>query len=93
MYSGLLVDAFRFFKEGIETEAYKTEAYKVLYKGILKTLLILLHDFPDFLIEASFILIENVPKQFLQIKNVILSAYPLQMKVPDPFRISEPVLL
>lgn len=93
MYAGLLVDSFRFFKEGIETESYKSEAYKVLYKGMLKTLLVLLHDFPDFLIEASFVLIENVPKQFLQIKNVILSAYPMTMKVPDPFRITEPLEL
>lgn len=87
----MLVDTFRFFKETLDTDVYRSEVYKTFYKGMLKTLLVLLHDFPEFLIESSFILIENVPKPFLQVKNVILSAFPQNMKVPDPFRTTDGV--
>jgi Cell division control protein, negative regulator of transcription len=73
----------------METEIYKTEIYKVYYKGLLRVLLVLLRDFPEFLIEASFLLVENVPKRFNQVKNLILSAFPKSMKPPDPFRVSK----
>jgi len=54
-------------------------------------MLILLHDFPEFLIEASFILVENLPDKFHQIRNIILSAFPKSMQPPDPFRVDSQV--
>jgi CCR4-NOT transcription complex subunit 1 len=86
-----LIDLFRFFKETIEGDYYHAESYKNFFKGMLRMLLVLLHDFPDFLIESSFTLIENLPKKFNQVKNIVLSAFPTSMKPPDPFRTNDQV--
>jgi len=53
--------------------------------------LILLHDFPEFLIEASFVFLENLPEKFNQVRNVILSAFPKSIMPPDPFRVNPQV--
>lgn len=58
---------------------------KMFYKGTLRLLLVLLHDFPDFLCDFSFCLLEEIPEFFMQVKNIIVSAYPKGMRIPDPF--------
>ena len=58
---------------------------KMFYKGTLRLLLVLLHDFPDFLCDFSFCLLEEIPDYFMQVKNIIVSAYPKGMRIPDPF--------
>lgn len=47
--------------------------------------MVLLHDFPDFLCHFSFGLLEEIPDQFMQVKNIMVSAYPKGMRIPDPF--------
>jgi len=91
LYCGLMIDLFRFFKETFEGEIYKTEFYKQFYRGTLRALLVMLHDFPEFLIEASFILVENLPEKFHQVRNIIFSAFPKTMQPPDPFRVTEQI--
>ena len=83
----LILDLFRFFKETIDTEYYKTDYMKSYFKATLRILLIILHDFPEFLIEMSFTLCENLPDKFHQVRNLILSAFPKNMQPPDPFRV------
>mmetsp|Transcript_31 Transcript_31/g.30 ORF Transcript_31/g.30 Transcript_31/m.30 type:complete len:187 (+) Transcript_31:360-920(+) len=85
----LLVDLFKFFKETMIPEFYKTEFYKKFYKGSLRTLVVILRDFPDILIESSFLLVENIPPKFNQFRNMILSAFPKTMQPPDPFKAAE----
>jgi len=92
-YALLLVSLFKFFKETMEGEAYKNESYKLFYKGTLRALLVMLHDFPEFLIEASFVLVENLPDKFNQVRNIIFSAFPKTMQPPDPFRVTEQIEL
>ena len=58
----------------------------------MRALLILLHDFPDFLAETSFILIESLSEKLSHIRNVILSAAPRSVSSPDPFRVTSQVL-
>lgn len=77
----------------MEGDNYKAESYKLFYKGTLRCLLVLLRDFPEFLIEASFILVENLPDKFNQVRNIIFSAFPQTMLPPDPFRVTEQVIL
>lgn len=62
-----------------------TSEMKMFYKGTLRLLLVLLHDFPDFLCHFSFILLEEIPENFMQVKNIMVSAYPKGMRIPDPF--------
>jgi len=76
----------------MDGDAYKSDAYKLFYKGTLRALLVMLHDFPEFLIEASFILVENLPDKFNQVRNIIFSAFPQTMLPPDPFRVTEQVI-
>jgi len=83
----LILDLLRFFKETIDTEYYKTDYMKSYFKGTLRMLLVILHDFPEFLIEMSFTLCESLPEKFYQVRNLILSAFPKNMQPPDPFRV------
>lgn len=60
---------------------------KDLYKGVLRILLILHHDFPEFVAENHFQLCNVIPTHCAQLRNLILSAYPSSFqKLPDPFR-------
>jgi CCR4-NOT transcription complex subunit 1 len=48
-------------------------------------LLILLHDFPEFLCCYHFGFMDVLPLQCIQLRNLVLSAFPKVMKLPDPF--------
>jgi len=58
---------------------------KRLYKGTLKMLLVLLHDFPEFLADYHLSLCEAIPPTCVQLRNLILSAFPRSLRLPDPF--------
>lgn len=62
-------------------------ASRDLYRGTLRILLVLLHDFPDFLSEYYFSLCDAVPPHCIQLRNIILSAYPIHITLPDPHRV------
>jgi len=59
-------------------------ATKDLYRGALRLLLVLLHDFPDFLSEYYFSLCDVIPQRCVQLRNIILSAFPPAIILPDP---------
>ncbi|KAH8695355.1 putative Ccr4-Not transcription complex subunit [Talaromyces proteolyticus] len=64
-----------------------TYVAKDLYKGVLRILLILHHDFPEFVAENHFQFCNVIPAHCAQLRNLILSAYPSSFhKLPDPFR-------
>lgn len=56
-----------------------------LYRGTLRILLILLHDFPEFLCDYHQSLCDLVPTSCIQLRNLILSAFPRNRRLPDPF--------
>lgn len=59
---------------------------KLLYRGVLRILLVLHHDFPEFLAEWHFSICEVIPVHCTQLRNLILSAYPSSLSdLPDPF--------
>ena len=86
-FSNLLIVIFNFLKEVSDPEFFKTDTLKTFYKGVMRVLLVILNDFPDFLVEMSFVLCEHIPEKFIQIRNLILSAYPSSMKPSDPLRV------
>ncbi|KAJ5239814.1 CCR4-Not complex component N.t1.c1 C-terminal [Penicillium chermesinum] len=58
-----------------------------LYKGVLRVLLVLHHDFPEFVAENHFQFCNVIPAHCAQLRNLVLSAYPSSFaKLPDPFR-------
>ena len=59
---------------------------KDLYRGLLRILMILQHDFPEFLAENHYRLCNIIPAGCNQLRNLILSACPQAMPMlPDPF--------
>ena len=61
------------------------DAIRQLYKGTLKVLLVLLHDFPEFLCDYHLSFCEAIPHPCVQLRNLVLSAFPRSMRLPDPF--------
>lgn len=60
---------------------------KDLYKGVLRILLILHHDFPEFVAGNHFQFCNVIPAHCTQLRNLVLSAFPSSFqKLPDPFR-------
>lgn len=57
----------------------------LLYKGTLRVLLVLLHDFPEFLCDYHYGFCDVIPPNCIQMRNLILSAFPRNMRLPDPF--------
>lgn len=56
-----------------------------LYRGCLRLLLVLLHDFPEFLSEYYFTLCDAIPPGCIQLRNIVLSAFPSTIILPDPY--------
>lgn len=80
----LLHSLFKFMAPFLKT-ATLHNAVGTLYRGSLSLLLVLLHDFPEFLSENFFSLSDAIPPRCVQFRNVILSAYPPQLSIPDPY--------
>ena len=59
------------------------EPVRKLYKGTLRVLLIILHDFPDFLCEYHLLLCEIIPASCVQLRNLVLSAVPRGIRLAD----------
>eukprot|EP00299_Pterocystis_sp_00344_P016155 c8098_g1_i2.p1 GENE.c8098_g1_i2~~c8098_g1_i2.p1 ORF type:complete len:985 (+),score=183.88 c8098_g1_i2:1681-4635(+) len=84
LFHKLLVDLFKFLEPCLRT-ALLNDTVRLLYKGCLRILLVLLHDFPEFLCEYHFSLCDAIPPSCVQLRNLILSAFPRNMRLPDPF--------
>ncbi|XP_039287191.1 LOW QUALITY PROTEIN: CCR4-NOT transcription complex subunit 1 [Nilaparvata lugens] len=57
----------------------------ILRPGTLRVLLVLLHDFPEFLCDYHYGFCDVIPPNCIQMRNLILSAFPRNMRLPDPF--------
>jgi CCR4-NOT transcription complex subunit 1 len=80
----LLSCLFRFQWMYLQT-AELGESTRLLYKASLRILLVLLHDFPEFLAAYHHQLCEVIPPTCVQLRNLVLSAFPRNMRLPDPF--------
>lgn len=60
-------------------------ATKMFYRGTLRVLVVLLHDFPEFLCSNYITFAQSIPHSCVQLRNLILSAFPRVMHLPDPF--------
>jgi len=73
------------FLEPYLRECNLTDPVKLLYKGVLRIFLVLLHDFPEFLCENHVFFLDAAPTNCVQLRNLVLSAFPRNMRLPDPF--------
>lgn len=89
-YSNLIVELLRFYKETVTEESFQTDFMQSYYKGSLRVFLILLHDYPSFLCEYAYVFCDEIPTQFIQVKNIILACFPKNISPPDPFQVMNP---
>lgn len=79
-FVSLLLALFKFQKV-----QKSSEIVNVVFKGITRILTLLLHDFPDFLVNHHYVLSTAIPSHYTQLRNIVLSAFPRQMVLPDPY--------
>jgi CCR4-NOT transcription complex subunit 1 len=84
-YMHRLLSALLVFLQPFLKTSQLNEAIRKLYKGTLRILLVLLHDFPEFLCEFHLSFCDLIPLNCVQLRNLILSAFPRSMRLPDPF--------
>lgn len=57
---------------------------RLFYRGVLRLVVVVLHDAQDFLADNHHELCEVLPPVCLQLRNLVLSATPRQMVAPEP---------
>lgn len=62
-----------------------SDAVSVVYKGALRVFLAVANDEPNFLVENHYELLNNLPHVYMQLRNIILSAFPKGLSVPNPY--------
>lgn len=82
-FANLLCELVKFEGTYIDGKNFP-ELIAVMYKGTLRIFLIILHDYPMFLIENHYTLCNNIPASFVQLRNLVLSAFPDNIQLPDP---------
>ena len=80
----LMIDLFLFLEAHI-CRVELTDAIKHLYKGALRALLVLLHDFPGFLAGYHLSFCNVIHENCVQLQNLVISAFPKDMVLPYPF--------
>ncbi|KAI8147372.1 CCR4-Not complex component, Not1-domain-containing protein [Fennellomyces sp. T-0311] len=80
----LLLELLRFLGPLLDRRVLQ-KATRQFYRGTLRFLVVLLHDFPEFLSEHYMTFVQVVPHSCIQLRNLILSAFPRVMYLPDPF--------
>ncbi|EUD73768.1 hypothetical protein YYG_00856 [Plasmodium vinckei petteri] len=84
IYKNLLVALFTFLKYCLK-KLQISKAIESLYIGTVRILLVLLHDFPEFLCSYYVTFCSLFPINCIQLRNIVLSAFPRNIKLPDPF--------
>ncbi|KAF2936785.1 hypothetical protein DAI22_03g002600 [Oryza sativa Japonica Group] len=82
-FQRLILDLFKFMEPYLRNVELG-EPMCLMYKGTMRVLLILLHDFPEFLCNYHFSFCDMIPSSCIQMRNVILDAHPQDMRVVDP---------
>ena len=80
-----LLIAMLLFLQPFLKHVQMTEAVRRLYKSTLRFMLVILHDFPEFLSDYHLSLCDVIPPTCVQLRNLVLSAFPRTMRLPDPF--------
>ncbi|KAL6454250.1 hypothetical protein SBY92_003711 [Candida maltosa Xu316] len=72
-------------ENGTENGGTGPDVFNVVYKAINRIFVGILHDYPEFLVDCHYQLITAIPRGYIQLRNIVLSATPKDVNVPDPF--------
>ncbi|KPA78215.1 hypothetical protein ABB37_06376 [Leptomonas pyrrhocoris] len=84
-YADLLNGAMLFVKFLIKGNRISPNGL-VYYKTVFKLVLVLLHDYPQFLIGQHYPLCEAIPLSCVQLLNTVLCSFPPEQRLPEPFQ-------
>ena len=84
-YMHRLLISLLLFLQPFLKHAQLNDSIRRLYRGTLRVLLVLLHDFPEFLSDYHLSLCDVIPPTCVQMRNLVLSAFPRSVRLPDPF--------
>ena len=73
-YKELVVNLFTFLKSNMLAGQKLSVPLAKFYEGTLRTILVIRHDYPDFLCDFHFNLVNSLPEHCIQLKNIVLSA-------------------
>nr|GLL40743.1 CCR4-NOT transcription complex subunit 1-like [Ipomoea trifida] len=80
----LLVDLLQFMEPFLRNAELGEAPVCLLYEETLRVLLIILNDFPEFLCDYHFSFCDVIPSTCIQMRNMVLSACPRNMNLPNP---------
>eukprot|EP00834_Sanchytrium_tribonematis_P001577 NODE_40_length_35084_cov_0.543519.p1 type:complete len:1702 gc:universal NODE_40_length_35084_cov_0.543519:22557-27662(+) len=80
-YQKLIIDLLYFLLPFLR-DPKMNEAVRLIYKGTLRLLLVLLHDYPEFLCCYYYNFCEVIPSICIQLKNLLLSCFPRDLRLP-----------
>ncbi|KAF2191169.1 Not1-domain-containing protein [Zopfia rhizophila CBS 207.26] len=85
MYSQLMEALLNYTGQLIKPTG-ETVMAQNFYRGVLRVLLVIHHDYPEFLAENHFRFCNSIPMHCTQLRNLVVSAYPSNiLEMPDPF--------
>ncbi|CAO3672991.1 unnamed protein product [Umbelopsis ramanniana] len=87
LYHKLVLALLSFFGPILQN-GHLQRSGRTFYRGTLRTLLVLLHDFPEFLCAYYWSICDAIPSTCVQLRNLILSAFPRNMYLPDPYSLN-----
>lgn len=61
------------------------DVINVIFRAINRIFVGLHHDYPEFLIQCHYLLITAIPRSYIQLRGIVLSATPHNVTVTDPF--------
>ncbi|KAI9314115.1 CCR4-Not complex component, Not1-domain-containing protein [Dichotomocladium elegans] len=80
----LVVALLKFLGQLVEGGTFGLQSAQIFYRSALRMLVVLLHDFPEFLSYHYITFISAIPFNCVQIRNLVLSAFPRTIQLPDP---------
>lgn len=80
-----MVNAFTFLKNNMVPNKPTPPSMQAFYHACLRIVAVVRRDFPDFLCDFHFNFVNCLPEQCIQLRNLILAAYPSNIQQPDPF--------
>ena len=80
----LMIVLLEFLGMIVDEGGLSIQSAQLFYRSTLRTLVVLLHDFPEFLSHYYMEFVTIIPHSCVQIRNLILSAFPRTMRLPDP---------
>ena len=83
-YTMLLNGLMLFFKEAQAKNQLSSAPVSKFYKATVFFLLVLSHDFPEYVADQTEFILEELPSSFKQVRNIILAAFPQKHKIVPP---------